>query len=210
MNCPDSPVCIPDTFGSVYGYVWVDWEASGDRTAIEDGIEEHISGVTVTVTLERTYFNSKGRPCDDFGPDSWSVQTLGNDSGDYRWQVDGLPAVDGAGNELFYKATFDYRGADFPEGFSPTGYTLRVGSGTVVESELDSDVLPMGASTAIPGCRSDGTESAVVQSEQAAAGFQSEQASAVHPPGHRRRSLRVNPRVIVDVHRCRRGDGASG
>ena len=42
MNCPDSPVCIPDTFGSVYGYVWVDWEASGDRTAIEDGIEEHV------------------------------------------------------------------------------------------------------------------------------------------------------------------------
>ena len=147
MNCPDSPVCIPDSFGSVYGYVWVDWEASGDRTAIEDGIEEHVSGVTVTVTLESPYLNSKGDPCDDFGPASWSVQTLGNDSGDYRWQVDGLPAVDGAGNELLYKATFDYRGADFPQGFTPTGYTVRVSDGNVVASELDSDVLPMVAGT---------------------------------------------------------------
>ncbi|HIE67101.1 MAG TPA: LysM peptidoglycan-binding domain-containing protein, partial [Acidimicrobiia bacterium] len=146
MNCVGIPTCIPDTFGSVYGYVWVDWEASGDRTAIEDGIEEHVAGVTVTVTLESTYLNSKGHPC-DFGPDSWSVQTLGNDSGDYRWQVDGLPAVDGAGNELLYKATFDYRGADFPDGFTPTGYTVRVSDGTVVNSELDSDVLPMIAAT---------------------------------------------------------------
>ena len=99
--------------------------------------------MAVTVTLESTYLNSNGRPCDDFGQDSWSVQTLGNDSGDYRWQVDGLPAVDGAGNELLYKATFDYRGADFPEGFTPTGYTVRVSDGNVVASELDSDVLPM-------------------------------------------------------------------
>ena len=103
--------------------------------------------MSVTVTLESAYLDSRGRPCDDFGQDSWFVQTLGNDSGDYRWQVDGLPAVDGAGNELFYKAEFDYRGADFPEGFTPTGYTVRVSDGNVVASELDSDVIPKVAET---------------------------------------------------------------
>ena len=34
MNCTGIPTCLPDIFGSTYGYSWVDWEASGDRTNI--------------------------------------------------------------------------------------------------------------------------------------------------------------------------------
>ena len=48
MNCPGIPDCFPEVFGDVYGYVWIDWEASGDRTAIEYGLEEHVAGVSVT------------------------------------------------------------------------------------------------------------------------------------------------------------------
>ena len=42
-NCPGVPACFPEIFGNVYGYVWIDWEASGDRTAIVYGQEEHIA-----------------------------------------------------------------------------------------------------------------------------------------------------------------------
>ena len=140
MNCADVPVCIPEEFGNVYGYAWVDWEESGDRTEVEGGPEEHLKGVTVTLTLESDYKNSEGDVCDDYGDSSWVVQTDGQSASDYQWQISDLPAKDNFGNDLSYKARFDYQGADFPEGFDPTGYTKRL-EDKVTSSEVDSDVF---------------------------------------------------------------------
>ena len=139
MNCDDIPVCLPEEFGNVYGYAWIDWEKSGDRTAVTGGLEEHIKGVTVTLTLETEYKNSNDKVCEDFGESSWVVQTDGQSDSDYQWQINDLPAKDNFGNDLFYKANFDYQGADFPYGFSPTGYTKRL-EDEVTSSEVDSDV----------------------------------------------------------------------
>ena len=140
MNCADVPVCLPEEFGNVYGYAWVDWEESGDRTEVEGGPEEHLKGVTVTLTLESDYKNSEGDVCDAYGDSSWVVQTDGQSDSDYQWQISDLPAKDNFGNDLSYKARFDYQGADFPEGFDPTGYTKRL-EDKVTSSEVDSDVF---------------------------------------------------------------------
>ena len=140
MNCADVPVCLPEEFGNVYGYAWIDWEGSGDRTEVEDGIEEHLKGVTVTLTLESEYKNSEGDVCDDYGDSSWVVETDGQSDSDYQWQINDLPAKDNFGNDLSYKARFDYQGAQFPDGFTPTGYTKRL-EDKVTSSEVDSDVF---------------------------------------------------------------------
>jgi len=139
MNCDDIPVCLPEEFGNVYGYAWIDWEESGDRTQVIGGLEEHLKGVTVTLTLESEYRDSEGNTCEDFGQSSWVVQTDGQSEADYQWRIDGVPARDNFGNELEYKATFDYGTANFPEGFSPTGYTKQLEE-QVTASEVDSDV----------------------------------------------------------------------
>ena len=48
MNCPGIPDCFPEVFGDAFGYVWVDWESSGDRTAVEYGVEEHVACLLYT------------------------------------------------------------------------------------------------------------------------------------------------------------------
>ena len=147
MNCVGIPTCIPDTFGSVYGYVWVDWEASGDRTAIKDGIEEHVAGAKVTLVNTTTYHDSDGNPC--YGPGEFRVETFtgdgpnsGSDSGDYGWHLSDIPVLDNFGNEMHYEVHFDYLNAVFPAGFTPTGYTRQLRD-DVVEEETDSDVRPV-------------------------------------------------------------------
>ncbi len=140
MNCDDIPVCLPEEFGNVYGYAWIDWEESGDRTQVIGGAEEHLKGVTVTLTLESEYRNSEGEICEEFGESSWVVQTDGQNESDYQWEINNVPAKDNFGNDLLYKASFDYKGATFPDGFSPTGYTKQLAD-EVTASEVDSDVL---------------------------------------------------------------------
>ena len=140
MNCDDIPVCLPEEFGNVYGYAWIDWEESGDRTQVTGGAEEHLKGVTVTLTLESEYRNSEGEICEEFGESSWVVQTDGQNESDYQWEINNVPAKDNFGNDLLYKASFDYKGATFPDGFSPTGYTKQLAD-QVTASEVDSDVL---------------------------------------------------------------------
>ncbi|MCH2423590.1 MAG: hypothetical protein MK196_10845, partial [Acidimicrobiales bacterium] len=147
MNCVGIPTCIPDTFGSVYGYVWVDWEASGDRTAIEDGIEEHVAGAKVTLVNTTTYHDSDGNPC--YGPGEFRMETFtgdgpnsGSDSGDFGWYLSDIPVLDNFGNEMHYEVHFDYLNAVFPAEFTPTGYTRQLHD-DVVEEETDSDVRPV-------------------------------------------------------------------
>ena len=145
MNCPGIPDCFPEVFGDAFGYVWVDWESSGDRTAVEYGVEEHVSGVSVTLTNTTAFYDSDGEPCYQPGelaiPSTYTGQGLssGSDTGDFRWFVKDIPAEDNSGNKVTYQATFDYVDADFPFGFEPVGYTVNK-PGTVVESEIDSDV----------------------------------------------------------------------
>ncbi|HJP23844.1 MAG TPA: hypothetical protein QGG16_00790, partial [Acidimicrobiales bacterium] len=147
MNCVGIPTCIPDTFGSVYGYVWVDWEASGDRTAVEDGVEEHVSGVKATLVNTTTYHDSDGNPC--YGPGEFQMETItgagpnsGSDSGDFGWYLADIPVFDSFGNEMHYEVHFDYVDAVFPDGFTPTGYTKQLHD-DVVDDETDSDVRPV-------------------------------------------------------------------
>ena len=74
-------------------------------------------------------------------PSTYTGQGLssGSDTGDFRWFVKDIPAEDNSGNKVTYQAIFDYVDADFPFGFEPVGYTVNK-PGTVVESEIDSDV----------------------------------------------------------------------
>ena len=147
MNCPGIPDCFPEVFGDAFGYVWVDWESSGDRTAVEYGVEEHVAGVSVTLTNTTVFYDSDGEPCYQKGelaiPSTYTGQGLssGSDTGDFRWFVKDIPAEDNSGNKVTYQATFDYVDADFPFGFEPVGYTVNK-HGAVVESEIDSDVTP--------------------------------------------------------------------
>ena len=148
MNCTGIPTCIPDIFGSTYGYSWVDWETSGDRTGIEDGTEEHIAGVKVTLTNTTTYYDSEGNEC--YGPGEFTLETTtgaddglsGQDNGDYRWYFSDVPVEDSFGNEMRYEIFFDYEEATFPEGFTPLGYTQQLNDG-LEDSEIDSDARPI-------------------------------------------------------------------
>ena len=63
MNCPGIPDCFPEAFGDAFGYVWVDWESSGDRTAVEYGVEEHVAGVSVTLANTTAFYDSDGEAC---------------------------------------------------------------------------------------------------------------------------------------------------
>ena len=147
MNCPGIPDCFPEVFGDAFGYVWGDWESSGDRTAVEYGVEEHVAGVSVTLTNTNDFYDSDGEVCyQKFElaiPSTYTGQGLssGSDTGDFRWFVKDIPAEDNSGNKVTYQATFDYVDADFPFGFEPVGYTVNK-HGAVVESEIDSDVTP--------------------------------------------------------------------
>ena len=144
-NCPGVPVCFPEIFGNVYGYVWIDWDVSKDRTAIEHGMEEHVAGVNVTLTNTSPFYDSEGEPC--YQPGELEISSTytgqgssaGDESGNYRWWIDNLPAEDNSGNRIKYKATFDYAGGQFPQGFTPTGYTAKQ-QDDVVSSPTDSDV----------------------------------------------------------------------
>ncbi|MEC9427655.1 MAG: LysM peptidoglycan-binding domain-containing protein, partial [Actinomycetota bacterium] len=147
MNCPGIPDCFPEAFGDAFGYVWVDWESSGDRTAVEYGVEEHVAGVSVTLINTTAFYDSDGEAC--YQPGELAIPTThtgeglssGSDIGDFRWFVKDVPAEDNSGNKVAYEATFDYADANFPFGFEPNGYTVNK-HGDVVESELDSDVTP--------------------------------------------------------------------
>ncbi|SVC48680.1 uncharacterized protein METZ01_LOCUS301534, partial [marine metagenome] len=54
-DCKEPPK--PEIVGNVYGYVWVDWDKSGTRTGIEDGVEEHVAGAVATLTNTTDYLD---------------------------------------------------------------------------------------------------------------------------------------------------------
>ena len=55
MNCPVTIKEIPEEFGDVFGYVWVDFNDDGLRTSIEDGAEPHVTGYSVTIRNASQY-----------------------------------------------------------------------------------------------------------------------------------------------------------
>ncbi|MEO2085619.1 MAG: hypothetical protein ABGY22_00780, partial [Acidimicrobiales bacterium] len=58
-DCTGSPPT--EIVGNVYGYVWVDWDKSGTRTGIEDGVEEHVAGAVATLTNTTNYLEEDGQ-----------------------------------------------------------------------------------------------------------------------------------------------------
>ena len=127
-DCVDDP--DPEIFGNVYGYVWVDWDKSGTRTAIEDGAEEHVVGAVVTLTNTTDYLDEDGQVLYGPGGKEWTATTGvgpkgGSDSGDYRWFILDVPVVDESGKTQEYTVEVDYADATFPSGFVPAGYTVQ-------------------------------------------------------------------------------------
>ena len=60
LNCPVTVKNIPEEFGDVSGYVWVDFNDDGLRTSIEDGSEPHVTGYDVTIRNATQYKDSSG------------------------------------------------------------------------------------------------------------------------------------------------------
>lgn len=138
MNCPTSVLAIPEEFGDVFGFVWVDFDDDGIRNSIEDGNEPHVTSYSITFTNANEYKDSTGSTIHQPGGMEFSGVMDGNDSGDYRWRAN-LPCKDNSGNLIQWTATFDYTNvSNWPSGFTPSGYTTETND-SVTTSELDSD-----------------------------------------------------------------------
>ena len=87
MNCPVTVKDIPEEFGDVFGYVWVDFNDDGLRTSIEDGSEPHVTGYDVTIRNATQYKDSSGNVVHEAGQMEYSGVMSGTDTGDYRWQA---------------------------------------------------------------------------------------------------------------------------
>ncbi|MDG1463871.1 MAG: hypothetical protein P8Q20_02135, partial [Acidimicrobiales bacterium] len=147
-DCTDPPP--PVVVGNVYGYVWVDWDKSGTRTGIEDGVEEHVTGAVATLTNTTDYLDETGQLL--HGPGGYVRTAItgdggkgGSDVGDYRWFIADVPVEDNSGNTQEYKVLVDYADATFPSGFVPSGYTVK-NNDNVLADEMDSDVAPLAGS----------------------------------------------------------------
>ena len=144
MNCPVTVKEIPEEFGDVFGYVWVDFNDDGLRTSIEDGSEPHVTGYDVTIRNATQYKDSLGNVVHEPGQMEYSGVMSGTDTGDYRWQAN-LPCKDNNNNTLEWVASFDYTNvSNWPTGFTPNGYTTETND-SVTTSELDSDGAQSGA-----------------------------------------------------------------
>ena len=49
----------------------------------------------------------------------------GTDESDYRWYIADVPVEDFSGKKIDWKVTFDYKNAEWPEGFELAGYTEK-------------------------------------------------------------------------------------
>ena len=152
-DCTDPPP-PPEIVGNVYGYVWVDWDKSGTRTSIEDGVEEHVAGAVATLTNTTDYLDEAGQVL--YGPGGYVRTAItgdgtegGGDVGDYRWFIVKVPVEDLSGNTQQYKVSVDYADAAFPSGFTPAGYTVQNNEDNVLADETDSDVAPVGGSIGV-------------------------------------------------------------
>ena len=144
MNCPVTVKAIPEEFGDVFGYVWVDFNDDGLRTSIEDGSEPHVTGYDVTIRNATQYKDSIGNVVHEPGGMEYSGTMSGTDTGDYRWQAN-LPCKDNSNNTLEWVASFDYTNvSNWPTGFTPNGYTTETND-SVTTSELDSDGAQSGS-----------------------------------------------------------------
>ncbi len=139
MACPVTVLSTPTEFGDVFGYVWVDFNDDGTRTATEDGDEPHVTGYSVTFTNSNVYLDSAGNEIHQSGGLEYVGHMEGSDTGDYRWRA-ALPCKDNSGNDIDWIAEFDYTDvSNWPTGFTPDGYTIQTNAGSITASEVDSD-----------------------------------------------------------------------
>tara|TARA_A100000164_G_scaffold228052_1_gene202302 strand:+ start:3429 stop:8732 length:5304 start_codon:yes stop_codon:yes gene_type:complete len=144
MNCATTVRTLPEEFGDVFGYVWVDFNDDGLRTSIEDGDEPHVTGYSVTFRNANEYKDSSGDIVHQPGGMEYSGVLAGTDTGDYRWEAN-LPCKDNSGTSIEWTSTFDYTGvSNWPTGFTPNGYTTETNE-SVITSEVDSDGAQSGS-----------------------------------------------------------------
>ena len=140
MGCAVSILSVPLEFGDVYGYMWVDFDNHGNRTAVEAGTEPHVTGYDVTFTNVTPYLDSAGNVVHLPGGMRYEDHDVmgGTNDTDYKWEAN-LPCKDNSGGTITWQAEFNYSNATWPTGFTPTGYTWQYYPDNVNTAVLDSD-----------------------------------------------------------------------
>ena len=140
MGCAVSILSVPLEFGDVYGYMWVDFNKDGNRTAVEAGKEPHVTGYDVTFTNITPYLDSAGNTVHLPGGMRYEDHAVmgGTNDTDYKWEAN-LPCKDNSGGTITWQAEFNYSDATWPTGFTPTGYTVQNNPDNVNAAVLDSD-----------------------------------------------------------------------
>ena len=140
MGCAVSILSVPLEFGDVYGYMWVDFNKDGNRTAVEAGTEPHVTGYDVTFTNVTPYLDSAGNTVHLPGAMRYEdhAEMGGTNNTDYKWEAN-LPCKDNSGGIITWQAEFDYSDATWPTGFTPAGYTVQNNPDSVNTLEFDSD-----------------------------------------------------------------------
>ena len=147
MACPTTVLNVPTEFGDVYGYVWVDFNDDGLRTAETDGDEPHVTDYSVNFTNANEYKDSAGNTVYQPGEyNDYFGKMAGSDTTDYRWESR-LPCKDNSGNVMEWVGRFDYTDvSNWPTGFTPNGYTIETEASTSVTSlPTDSDGAQSGS-----------------------------------------------------------------
>ncbi|HIG24274.1 MAG TPA: hypothetical protein EYG34_07095 [Acidimicrobiia bacterium] len=140
MGCAVSILSVPLEFGDVYGYMWVDFNKDGNRTAVEAGTEPHVTGYDVTFTNVTPYLDSAGNVVHLPGAMRFEDHAVmgGTNDTNYKWEAN-LPCKDNSGGIITWQAEFDYSDATWPTGFTPAGYTVQNNPDSVNTAVLDSD-----------------------------------------------------------------------
>ncbi len=140
MGCAVSIVSTPLEFGDVYGYMWVDFNKDGNRTAVEAGTEPHVTGYDVTFTNVTPYLDSAGNTVHLPGGMRYEDHAVmgGTNNTNYKWDAR-LPCKDNSGGTITWQAEFNYSNATWPTGFTPDGYTVQNNPNNVNTAVLDSD-----------------------------------------------------------------------
>jgi len=140
MGCAVSILSVPLEFGDVYGYMWVDFNKDGNRTAVEAGTEPHVTGYDVTFTNVTPYLDSAGNTVHLPGGMRYEDHAVmgGTNNTNYKWEAN-LPCKDNSGGIITWQAEFDYSDATWPTGFTPAGYTVQNNPDSVNTAVLDSD-----------------------------------------------------------------------
>ena len=149
MGCAVSILSVPLEFGDVYGYMWVDFNRDGNRTAVEAGKEPHVTGYDVTFTNVTPYLDSAGNTVHLPGGMRYEDHAVmaGTNDTNYKWEAN-LPCKDNSGGTITWQAQFDYSDATWPTGFTPVGYTVQNNPDNVNAAVLDSDTgLSAGATS---------------------------------------------------------------